>query len=244
MTDFGRRVYGAAAIALGLVGLAFGDFAAVWQPVPPDLPGHAALAYAAAAVEIGGGVALQWRRTARPAALVLAAFFAIFAGLWARRIIAAPQLVAVWSGTAEQLAITLGGLVAFAALSGQGRLARAGQAVFGLCLLAFGAAHVVYVKETAAMVPKYLPPGPQLWAYVTGAGHAAAGLALISGVLDRLAGRLVTAMFVVFGALVWAPQLLEKPGDHMTWAGNAINLALVGAAWIVADAAAARARRA
>jgi uncharacterized membrane protein YphA (DoxX/SURF4 family) len=119
-------------------------------------------------------------------------------------------------------------------------MGRIGQAVFGLCLLAFGAAHVVYVKETAAMVPKYLPPGPQLWAYVTGAGHAAAGLALISGVLDKLAGRLLTAMFVVFGLLVWAPQLLEKPGDHMTWAGNAINLALVGAAWIVADAAAAR----
>jgi uncharacterized membrane protein YphA (DoxX/SURF4 family) len=242
MTDFGRRVYGAAAVALGLVGLAWGDFAAVWQPVPPQTAGYAALAYAAAAVEIAAGVALQGRRTAKPAAMVLAAFFAIFAALWARRIIAAPQLLAVWSGMAEQLAIALGGLMAFATLSGRGRLARVGQAVFGLCLLAFGAAHVVYVKETAAMVPRYLPPGPQLWAYITGAGHAAAGLALISGVLDRLASRLVTAMFVVFGALVWGPQLLEKPGDHMTWAGNAINLALVGAAWIVADAAAARVR--
>ena len=47
MTDLGRRVFGLAAIALGLVGLAWGDFAAVWQPVPKETPAYLGLAYAA-----------------------------------------------------------------------------------------------------------------------------------------------------------------------------------------------------
>ncbi len=50
-----------------------------------------------------------------------------------------------------------------------------------------------------------------------------------------LAARLLTAMIIGFGALVWAPSLFTHPGEHMVWAGNAINPALMGAAWVVAD---------
>ena len=49
MNNLGRRAYGLGAIALGLVGLAFGDFALVWQPVPPGVPDRVFLAYAVAA---------------------------------------------------------------------------------------------------------------------------------------------------------------------------------------------------
>jgi hypothetical protein len=42
------RIYGLAAIVMGLVGLVWGDFLAVWQPVPKDLPGRTALAYTVA----------------------------------------------------------------------------------------------------------------------------------------------------------------------------------------------------
>jgi hypothetical protein len=50
-------------------------------------------------------------------------------------------------------------------------------------------------------------------------------------------------MLVTFGALVWAPALLVDPHAHFAWAGNAINLALTGAAWVVADSIANRRRR-
>jgi hypothetical protein len=33
----------------------------------------------------------------------------------------------------------------------------------------------------------------------------------------------------------WAPALIAHPRDHMTWSGNAINLAIAAAAWVVAD---------
>ena len=240
MIQTGNRIFGAAAIALGLVGLVWGDFAAVWQPVPQEMPGYVFLAYAAALLQCGAGLALQWRRTSAAGALLLAALCAVFALLWARRIIAHPEIFAVWSGTAEQLALAVGGFAAYVSQRPRDelfavRFAQACRLAFGLCLVAFGAAHFLYVTETAAMVPAWLPPGQRIWALATGAAHLLAGLALLSGIKALLAARLLTAMFVGFGLLVWLPQLFATPHEHIAWAGNAINFALIGAAWAVAD---------
>jgi hypothetical protein len=35
--------------------------------------------------------------------------------------------------------------------------------------------------------------------------------------------------------LVWLPKLISDPGNPTNWGGNAQNLAITGAAWIVAD---------
>lgn len=90
------------------------------------------------------------------------------------------------------------------------------------------------------MVPKWIPPGALFWAYATGAAHVAAGLAILSGIQARLAARLLTAMFVVFAVLVHAPLVIADPGSHLNWVMNAMNLALTGAAWVVADGLARR----
>ena len=240
MIHIGNRIYGAAAIALGLVGLVWGDFAAVWQPVPKETPFYAFLAYAAALLLCGAGLALQWRRTAAAGALILAALYFIFALLWSRRIVSHPEIFAVWSGTAEQVALTVGGLAVYACQRPSDerlavRIFWMCRLIFGLCLVAFGTAHFLYVTETAAMVPAWLPHGPRIWALVTGAAHLLAGLALLSGIRALLAARLLTLMFVGFGLFVWLPQPFSTPHEHMAWAGNAINFALIGAAWAVAD---------
>ncbi len=240
----GNRVYGLAAIALGVIGLAWGDFASVWQPVPAEIPGYAILACAAAALSIAGGAAMQVRRTAAGGALVLAALYAVFALLWARRAVEAPQMFGTWLGTAEQVALVVAGVAAaLGALHADVRpgRAQAGRVAFGVCLLVFGAAHLILVKDTAAFVPAWLPRR-DLWAIGTGVAHILAGLAFVSGVAAVAASRLLVAMFVGFGALVWAPILLAEPHGHVPWAGNAINLALIGAAWVMADSI-ARARR-
>ncbi len=241
MISLGARIYGLAALLLGLVGLAWGDFAAVWQPVPPDWPARTALAYLWAGLFVAGGLLLQLRRTAALGALLLAALVLPFFLLWAKRVIGFPQILGTWSGFAEQVVLILGGIavwllcVSTAADPEERRLARTVRLIFGLCLLAFGAAHFVYVRETAAMVPAWLPPGTHFWAWTTGACHILAGLALLSGIRALLAARLLTAMFAGFGLLVWLPQLFASPGAHMAWAGNAINLVLTGAAWALAD---------
>jgi hypothetical protein len=53
--------------------------------------------------------------------------------------------------------------------------------------------------------------------------------------LRRLAAILLTAILVSFAQLVHAPMLLTDPSGRMNWTEAAVNLALVGVAWVVAD---------
>lgn len=243
----GANVYGAAALLLGATVAISGDFVTTWQPVPEDAPGHAILVFIGATLLIGGGAMVQWPRTRRIGAAILALVFFAFALLWARRVIGFPRILGTWLGTAEELAIVLGGCALFLPpLLRRGRRAMAWLAlriVFGFCALLFGAAHFLYVKETAALVPAWLPPDPHFWAYLTGACDIAAGLALVSGLLALLAARLLTLMFLVFQLLVWLPQLFQHPHDPTAWGGNGVNLALVGAAWIIAELVEAQTKR-
>jgi uncharacterized membrane protein YphA (DoxX/SURF4 family) len=251
LSNLGTRVYGLGAIALGLVGLAWGDFATIWQPIqalPFDVPHRTALAYVAAAGLLSAGVAIQWRRSAQAGLLVLTILYLIFALLWLPRVIGFPQLFGTWAGFLEEFALVAAALVVYASLLPRGsarqvRAAQVGRISFGVCVLSFGLSHFFAIPQTAAMVPDWIPPGQQFWAVATGVAHLLAGVAILSGVLDVLGSRLLTVMLATFGALVWAPRLFAQPHEHMVWAGNAINLALIGAAWVVADSIASRRRQ-
>jgi len=247
---FGRRigfhVYGLAAVALGLVGIAWGDFALVWQPVPDTVPGRTTLAYVAGGALLSAGAAMQWPRAAARGAATLTVLYALgVLLLHAPRVAAHPMNFGTWAGLAEQLALVAGGLVAYAAVAPLGaeraaRISKAGWMTLGVCLFSFGLAHFVYVDATAALVPKWLPPNRIFWAYATGIAHWAAGLAILTGIAAPTAAKWLTAMFVGFGILVHAPSLFVDPRSHMNWTANAMNLALIGAAWVIADGISAR----
>jgi len=51
----------------------------------------------------------------------------------------------------------------------------------------------------------------------------------------RLAAILVTAMLASFALLVHEPMLLANHSSHWNWTESAVNLAVIGAAWVVAD---------
>ncbi len=245
---FGWRVYGLGVVALGLVCLAWGDFDP-GQPVPKDFPGRADLAYAAAAFMLVAGAAVEWRRTVARAAAMLSAYYALIVVVLmdGRVLFAHYAEFGAYSGAAEQLAIAAGGLIVYAASAKidaalAARLTRLGQMAFGVCALLFGGAHFFYMNLTVPMVPKWLPPTQEFWAYATGVGHIAAGVAILTGVQARLAAILLTAMFASFTPLVHGPMLLADPSSRMIWSENALNLALIGAAWVVADSL-ARPRR-
>jgi uncharacterized membrane protein YphA (DoxX/SURF4 family) len=248
-SNLGSRVYGLGAAALGVVGLVWGDFATVWQPVQTvGLLHREALAYVTAACLLSAGVAIQWRRTAPPGLLVLAVFYFLFALLWLPRVIGYPQIFGTWSGFLEEMALVIAALVVYSSLlprdsAGARRAALIGRLSFGVCVLSFGLSHFFAIPQTADMVPSWIPPGQRFWAVATGIFHLLAGIAILSGVLDVLGSRLLTLMLAIFGALVWAPALFAQPREHMVWAGNAVNLALTGAAWVVADSIARHRRR-
>jgi len=238
---FGWRVYGLGVMALSIVCLAFGDFDP-GQPVPKDFPFRTALAYAAAAFMLVAGAAVEWRRTAAWGAAALSAYYALIVVILmnGRVVLARYAEYGTYSGIAEQLAIAAAALIVYAASAKidaalAARLTRLGQVAFAVCALLFGGAHFVYVNLTAPLVPKWLPPTQEFWAYATGVGHIAAGVAILTDVQARLAAILLTAMFASFTPLVHAPMLLADPSSHMNWSENALNLALIGAAWVVAD---------
>jgi uncharacterized membrane protein YphA (DoxX/SURF4 family) len=249
LSNLGSRVYGLGAAALGVVGLVWSDFATVWQPIQTVGVSHReALAYVAAACLLSAGVAIQWRRSAPAGLLVLAILYFIFALLWLPRVIGFPQLFGTWAGFLEEFALVAAASVVYSSLlprdsTGSHRAARIGRLSFGVCVLSFGLSHFFAIPQTAEMVPGWIPPGQYFWAVATGIAHLLAGVAILSGVLDVLGSRLLTLMLATFGALVWAPALYAQPREHMVWAGNAMNLALTGAAWAVADSIASRRRR-
>jgi uncharacterized membrane protein len=247
MDDLGRRVFGLAAFCIGIVEVRFGELAGVWQPTPDFAATWAAFPYAIAAAFCVGGAAVQWRRTEAFGGYLLAALFAFFGLLWVKRILLLPLLFATWGGTAEELSMALAGL--FVALhrwwdgswSDKPALELA-RILFGACAVAFGFNHFFSLKETVAMVPGWIPPGKTFWAITTGAADVAAGLAIITALVAPLAARLLTLMFATFSAFIWVPTLIGDPTAHIAWQGNAVNLALIGAAWVVADAVSKRRR--
>ena len=237
----GRHVYGLAAVAFGVIAFAWHDFNN-WQQIRAlgSFPHHEILLYMAAAIEILGGVAIQWPRTARTGALALGGIYLVFALLWVPLIAAKPQIYDRWGNFFEQFSLFSGALIVYASF-GRGnseraaRAARIGYIFFGICVVSFTMGQLVYLSGTAEFVPKWIPPGQMFWAITTTVAFALAAIALLSGRSALLASRLLTAMIVGFGLLVWLPASFADPHKLINWAGNAQNLAIAGAAWIVAD---------
>ena len=245
---FGWRVFGVGIMALAMVCLAWGDFDP-GQPVPRDFPDRNALAYAAAVFMLVAGAAVEWRRTAAWGAAALTVYYALIVVILMNGRVALAHYAefGTYGGAAEQLAIAAGGLIIYAASARidpalAARLTRLGQRAFGVCALLFGGAHFFYMNLTAPLVPKWLPPSQEFWAYATGVGFVAAGVAILTGVQARFAAVLLTAMFASFTVLVHVPMLLAQPSSHWIWSENDLNLAVLGTAWVVADSL-ARAQR-
>ena len=237
----GRYVYGAAAIAFGIITLVWHDFNG-WQQIRPlgNVPHREMLVYLAVAIELFGGISILRARTSRAGALALGAIYLVFALLWLPHIVATPRVYDPWGNFFEQFSIVSGALIVYGSVSRSdparaARLARIGYICFGICVISFTLEQLVYLSGTAQFVPKWIPPGQMFWAITTTIALALAAIALLSGRAALLASRLLTVMLIGFGLLVWLPRPFADPHQLINWAGNAQNLAITGAAWIVAD---------
>ncbi|HYB61447.1 MAG TPA: hypothetical protein VEH50_08205 [Methylomirabilota bacterium] len=238
---FGRHVYGLAAVAFGVITLSWHDLNS-WQQIQAlgNVPHREVLVYLAAAIDLLGGVSIQWRRTQRIGAFALGALYLAFALLWVPRIAANLRVYDPWGNFFEQSSLVAGALIAYA-MAGRNypqraaRLARIGYLLFGVCVVSFTLEQLVYLSGTASLVPKWIPPGQMFWAITTTIALGLAAIALLSGRTALLASQLLTAMLIGFGLLVWLPAPFADPHKLIDWAGNAQNLAITGAAWIVTD---------
>lgn len=232
----GRCIYGAAAIFSGILTFAWHDLKAWGEIIPLDkVPHPQAFLYVAAAIQLLGGLAILWATTRRIGAILLGVIYGIFG------LLSAPDMVAGgWVNFFEEFSLVSGALIVLGAPAsnrpgGAPILARIGYVIFGICVISFSAAQVVYFSITKNLVPKWIPPGQSFWAIATTIAFALAAIALLSGRSALLAARLLTLMLVGFGLLVWLPIIVSKPHQLFNWTENAENLAIAAAAWIVAD---------
>jgi uncharacterized membrane protein len=241
----GHFLFAAGLAGLGMLSILSGDFAYTWQPVPPWVPHREALAHASGILLALGGIGMLFRRTAATLALVMTAYLMTWVlFLQGPHVIQAPLNVGAWLGFCENLVLMCGGWILFASLAEPGAkpfmrilTADAGMRVatvlFGLSCVVLGLSHFVYTAATAGMVPAWFPVRTG-FAYLTGAGHLAAGVGILLAILPRLAAMLEAIMISIFVLTIHIPGAASAPASRMQWTMLFVASALAGAAWAVA----------
>jgi hypothetical protein len=247
----GRHIYALGLMAIATCSLAFGAFDP-GQPVPDKFPARIALAYAAGTFMLLAAAAVNWRRIAPSAAAALTVYYTLLVVILmnGRLLLTDYAVYVTYENIAMQLALAAGALLIYATTAAPDKLDGArsahlkhlGRVAFGLCALVFGGAHFVYMNYTAPLVPKWLPPSQVFWGYATGIAFVAASIAFLTGVQARRAAILLTIMLASFGLLANGPMLLADHASHFNWTESAVNLAVVGAAWVLADSLALQRR--
>jgi uncharacterized membrane protein len=232
-------------IGLGVLALIYGDFAMVWQPVPPSIPGRIVLAYATGLLMVLCGIGLFFKATTAWSVRILFPYLIVWALLKVPALFVAPKIEAVWLGLGELTVLLSGGWVLFARLAalregspltflmGENSV-RMARILFAVSLIPIGLSHLLYAKPTADFVPAWLPYRIG-WAYLTGGGQIACGLGVLFSVLPRVAATAEAVMISLFALLVWAPAILAAPKTRLPWTAFFISWAIAAAAWVIAQ---------
>jgi uncharacterized membrane protein len=220
-------------IASGVLNIVNRDFYSPWDPIAPwAAPAHVWLAYAYGVIMVLGGIGLLVKRTASLSARVLFVCLLLFLVLLKTPVLLSqPLLELSWLDYGEIAVIVAG---AWTLATTNETQVRAARYLMGAAVIPIGLSHFVYIKIATPMVPAILPFRPS-WVIFTGIAHIAAGVAVLAGVLVRLATVLEAGMVTAFAVLVWMGPMLAKPSDVSRWVPIVVTLAVAGGVWAVAS---------
>jgi hypothetical protein len=237
---YGRIVFGASAVLFGVIALMWHD-SDTWQTLSQiwSLPFGTIVGGCLMIAQIASGIGMQYPPTVRLASVVVGVVYLLFSLACIPGIIAAPTIYAQYGSFFEQFSLLCGAIALYAATEANaaravafGRVARLG---LGLCAISFTVSQIVYLRVTADLVPKWIPPNQISWAILTTIAFALAAIAILINRQARLALRLMTLMLALFGVLVWIPRLIARPQAHLNWSEFGLTFLITGADWMVAD---------
>ena len=237
----GRIAFGVAAVLFGVIALMWHD-ADTWQNLQHiwSLCFGTIIGGCLMTAQIAGGIGTLYPRSARLAAVLLCAVYLCFSLACVPDIIAASNIYERYGGSFFLFFSLLCGAIAlYAATEANaaravvfGRLARLG---LGVCAISFMLGQILLPRDTASLVPKWIPPNQMFWTILTTVAFGVAAIAMLLNREARLAIRLMTLMLGLFGVLVWIPRVIVHPKAHFNWSECALTFLITGAAWMVAD---------
>lgn len=238
---FGRIFFGAAAVWFGAIALMWHD-PDTWQNLQHiwSLPLGGIIGGCLMAAQIAGGIGILYPRTIRLASVVLCVVYLCFSLACVPDVIAAANVYDKYGGSFFVFFSLLCGAIALYAATETnaaralafGRVARVG---LGVCAISFTLGQALLLRETARLVPKWIPPSQMFWAILTTAAFALAAIAILINRQARLAMRLMTLMLALFGIIIWVPRVMAHPEAHFNWSECVLTFLVTGTAWVVAD---------
>ena len=190
--------------------------------------------------QIAGGIGMLYPRTGRLASIVLCVVYLCFSLACVPDIIAAANIYDKYGGSFFLFFSLLCGAIAlYAATEADAaravvfsRLARLG---LGVSAISFTLGQALLLRETARLVPKWIPPNQMFWAILTTIAFALAAIAILMNRRARLAMLMMTLMLALFGVLVWVPHVIAHPQAHFNWSECVLTFLTTGSAWMVAN---------
>jgi uncharacterized membrane protein YphA (DoxX/SURF4 family) len=226
--------------------LAIGKYQGGLPPMPPWAQGGVVGAYLAGVLLLITSGALLINKQAR--------LFSLIAGVWFALsffVFHLQHASSVWSNgndrtrAFETLCIGAGALALAAMLPAEGfaamsadanrKLILASRIVFGVSMIVFGWQHFMYAQFLVTLVQKWLP-WHALWIYLTGTAMMAAGAAIATGILARLAGIWLGIMFLLFFLTLHLPRVLSAMHNQDEITSMFVALAFSGISLIFAAA--------
>jgi uncharacterized membrane protein YphA (DoxX/SURF4 family) len=241
--------YGLATIVTGILDVVWGAFEASHQPIEAlgHISGERVLAYLAGIWLIAAGTAILRPRTARVGAAGSAIIYVIFALFWVPRLFALTHkfgfgigvIIFALGGLAGEMMFVSPAAIVYATTSvrdevWQERAAIAARWMLGVPPILFGLGHLMNLHAYARFMPHWVPFG-LFWIVLTGIAFLLAGLAIVCGIWDVLAARLLALMLLVFEFAVEIPPVFGQPHSQGAWGGAVYNVTAIGACLIFAE---------
>ena len=249
LSGFGTFLLAFGTVAAGLLDLIWRDFDPAHQPIQNlniHILDRAPLACIAGVCLLLAGTGIFWQRTVRAAIWVAVIIYSAVGLFSIPRFYTMNHkygfhvtiVLGVLGEMLQQLIVVAGCLVLHSRLGPNGSLASARstwyiRTVFGLSSLLFGLSHFDNTQAIVHMIPGWMPFTPSFWVRLTGLCFSLAGLAILTGVLDAIAARLLASMLLIFEGIL-IPIFFNDPHMHQAWGGSAYNLAVAGSVFIYA----------